>query len=257
MKLNPAENRLRSARSSTFVKSPLHAALPVLLACLAIGSAPANGTPRAVKATYNGYMNGMAVGVMSEVFETSDQGYRIISETKPLGLAVFVQRQPLRFESRGQMSRRGLKPTHFEARRNAADPPQVAADFDWVSGQLTLKHAGKVESLPLAAGTQDRLSVMYQFMFMGLGTSSSAVEFPMTNGRKLDHYRYSVTPGVELDTPIGRLKTLHLAKVREPGESNAEVWLSTAHKNFPVKMIIVERDGVRYEQVIQSLELRE
>jgi hypothetical protein len=35
------------------------------------------------------------------------------------------------------------------------------------------------------------------------------------------------------------------------------VWLSTQHQLLPVKMLIVEKDGVRFEQVIQSLELRD
>ena len=228
----------------------------MLLACLALASAPACAAPRTVKATYNGYMNGMSVGLISEVFEASDGGYRITSETRPLGLAVFVQRQPLRFHSRGGLSRLGLKPAIFEARRNAADAPQVAAEFDWAGGQLTLKHNGKVESMAVAPGTQDRLSMMYQFMFMGLDKPQQ-VEFSMTNGRKLDHYRYRATPDVEIDTPIGRVTTLHLVKIREAGETATEVWLSAAHQYFPVRILIVERDGVRYEQVIQSLELRD
>ena len=57
-------------------------------------------------------------------------------------------------------------------------------------------------------------------------SASEFVEFPMTNGRKLDRYRYQVTPDVEIDTPIGRLKTLHLVKQREGNESAAEVWLA-------------------------------
>jgi hypothetical protein len=229
--------------------------LRVLLACIAFAAAPAFAAPKLAKATYNGYMNGMHVGLISEVFEVFDGGYRITSETKAVGLAVFVQRQPLRFQSRGQVSREGLRPASFEARRTAGDAPQVAAEFDWASGQVTLKHDGKVESMPVAPGTQDRLSMMYQFMFIAPG-KTPFVEFSMTNGRKLDQYRYRAQPEVEIDTPIGRVKTVHLAKVREPGDTTAEVWLSTAHRYFPVKILIIEKDGMRYEQVIQSLELK-
>jgi hypothetical protein len=98
--------------------------------------------------------------------------------------------------------------------------------------------------------------MMYQFMFIA-PVRTPFVEFSMTNGRKLDQYRYRAQPDVELDTPIGRVKTVHLAKVREPGDTTAEVWLSSAHRHFPVKILIVEKDGMRYEQVIQSLELRD
>jgi hypothetical protein len=219
-------------------------------------SGAAFATPKAVKASYSGYMNGLPIGSIAEHFEIDGGSYRIVSETKPMGLAAFVQRQPLKFLSRGQVTREGLRPSHFEGRRTPADPPQVTADFDWPNAQLVLKHNGKVESVPVTSGTQDRLSIMYQFMFMPI-EKMRQVEFAMTNGRKLDRYRYRITPDVEIDTPIGRVKTLHLVKQREAGDTTTEVWLSTQHRLMPVKLLIVEKDGMRFDQVIQSLELRD
>ena len=215
-----------------------------------------NTGPKAVKATYGAYMNGMAIGAIMEQFEADGGTYRIVSETRPMGLATFLQRQPLRFFSKGELTREGLRPTQFEGRRNPNDPPQVAADFDWAQGLLQLKYNGKVESMPLTAGAQDRLSIMYQFMFVH-PDKARQVEFWMTNGRKFDLYRYRLNPDVELDTALGRLKTLHFVKQREPGESHAEVWVSTQHQNVPVKVVIVEKDGMRYEQLIHSLEIRD
>jgi hypothetical protein len=97
---------------------------------------------------------------------------------------------------------------------------------------------------------------MYQFMYLPL-EKTRELAVPMTNGRKLESYRYRLTRDVEIETGIGRLKALHLVKIRDPGDPVNEVWLSPKHHYFPVKMTIVERDGVRFEQVIQSLELRD
>jgi hypothetical protein len=96
---------------------------------------------------------------------------------------------------------------------------------------------------------------MYQLVFMPV-ERMKFVEFPMTNGRKLDRYRYQVTPDVEIETPIGRLKTLHLVKQREGNESAAELWLAIEHQRFPVKLLIVQKNGMRFEQMVQTLELR-
>lgn len=231
--------------------------LPALLGLIAwLAAASAFAMPKSIKVTYGGYMNGMAIGVITEHFDVEGAAYRISSETKPIGLAVFVQRQPLRFSSRGYVTREGLRPIHFEARRHPGEAPQVTADFDWSQSQLTLRHSGKVESFPLSAGTQDRLSVMYQFMFMRLDRTR-IVDFPMTNGRKLDRYRYRITPDVEIDTVLGKLRTLHLVKERDPGDGAAEVWLSPQHQHLAVKLMIVEKDGMRFEQVVQSVELRD
>jgi hypothetical protein len=228
-----------------------------LLAAAGLAGATSTTPPKGVKATYNAYMNGMTIGAITEQFETEGGTYRIVSETRPMGLATFLQRQPLKFVSTGELTPEGLRPAHFEGRRSAADPPQVSADFDWTQGQIYLKHNGKAESVPIAAGAQDRLSIMYQFMFVAQPEKARQIDFWMTNGRKFDQYRYRMAADVELDTPIGRLKTLHFVKQREPGSGHAEVWLSTQHQHVPVKVVIIERDGMRFEQIIQTLELRD
>ena len=68
---------------------------------------------------------------------------------------------------------------------------------------------------------------------------------------------YRVAGDAEIETGLGRLNTVHLIKVREPGDTVTEVWLSPQHHMFPVKILIVERDGMRFEQVINGLELRD
>jgi hypothetical protein len=231
-------------------------ALAACLCLLAAFAAAAIAAPRTVKVSYNGFMNGMPIGTITEQFESDGGTYRIVSDTRPTGLAALIQRQPLRFTSAGQVARDGLKPSQFEARRTAGEQPQVSAEFDWPHKQLTLKHNGKTESFALPPGTQDRLSVMYQFMYLPLERIRQ-LEFPMTNGRKLDRYRYRAIDDVEIDTGLGRLKTMHLVKQRDPGDTVNEVWLSPQHQNLPVKLLIVERDGMRLEQVLQSIEIRD
>jgi hypothetical protein len=83
------------------------------------------------------------------------------------------------------------------------------------------------------------------------------LEFDMTNGRKLDRYRYTVTPNVEIDTPLGRISTLHLVKQHRPDESATEVWLSPRHRFLPVKVMVQEEDGARYEQFVTRLEIQD
>lgn len=202
------------------------------------------------------YRNGMHIAVINETFEVKDGGYQLASETRAIGLFALVQRQSLRFTSSGRIADWGLQPLLFEGKRGETDPRQVRAEFDWQAGRLTIVHDGKTDALALPPATQDRVSLMYQFMFMG-AEKLQRVEFKMTNGRKLDHYRYTVTPGVEIDTALGRLATLHLVKQHRSDESGAEVWLSPQHRYLPVRVMVQEEDGTRYEQFITRLEIRE
>ena len=52
------------------------------------------------------------------------------------------------------------------------------------------------------------------------------------------------------------MTTLHLVKQHRPDESGAEIWLAPQHRFLPVKMLVMEEDGTRYEQVITRLEIK-
>jgi hypothetical protein len=79
---------------------------------------------------------------------------------------------------------------------------------------------------------------------------------PMTTGRKFDRYRYDVHQDVVIDTPLKRITTLHLAKQRDQNDSHTEIWLAPEFHYLPVKVLIVESDGVRYEQIVTRLDVK-
>lgn len=211
--------------------------------------------PREVSATYNVFRNGAHVAVITETFETRDGSYRIAHESRAVGALALFERQPVNLVSSGQLTESGLRPRHFEGGRSATDRRRVQAEFDWQSGQLALTHGGRTETVPLPPSAQDRLSAMYQFMFQAPGKRQS-VEVVQTNGRKLSVQHYTVNPGVEIETPLGRMRTLHLVKQHGPAEDGAEIWLAPQHRYLPVRMLILEDDGVRYEQIITRLVLK-
>ncbi len=229
-------------------------AVAALAAALA-GAASPPPAPKAVSASYNVYMHGVHIAVMKETYEAAASEYRLVSESTAVGVLGLFQRETVRFVSEGRLTPAGLQPRRFEGKRNDNDPRRVRGEFDWAAGRLTIEHHGRTETLPLPPGTQDRLSSLYQFMFIA-PDKPRQMEVSMTNGRKLDKYQYSVEPGVELDTPLGRIATVHLVKQRQPDESQTEIWLSPRHRHLPVKMMIIERNGSRYEQIVTSLEIK-
>lgn len=226
------------------------AALLALAACGAAAAAPA---PQSVSASYNVYMNGTQVAVMNEKFEARDNHYRIVSDSVPIGpLALF--QKPATAASNGQVTAEGLRPERFEGRR-VGSGRQLKAEFDWRGERLTFTHDGKAETVALPAGTQDRLSIMYQFMYYSFD-KRERLDFAMTDGRRFTQHHYLVTPNVEIDTPLGRMATLHLVKQTEPDGSGTEIWLARQHHFLPVKMLIRESNGTRYEQVVTRIEVK-
>ena len=199
-------------------------------------------------------MNGALIGVMQDAFDIRDNRYQIISETHAIGVLALVQRRPARVTSSGEVDRSGLRPLAFEATRGNSDARRAKADFDWPAHTLTLTHDGRVDTIKLPPGTQDRLSVMYQFLFLAPEQLRN-LKFAMTNGRKLDQYRYAIGPDTALDTPLGRLAVMHLVKQQAPGDTGTEIWLARDHAMLPVKMRIIEDDGSRFEQIITRIDM--
>ncbi len=230
----------------TFITLLLAAALPAFAAVTA---------PQAVQAQYELSMNGTPIAVMQETFEIRNGAYQAVSETQAIGLFALVQRRPGRVTSSGETGSDGLRPKQFDGTRGTGDARRVQAEFDWTAGTLAMSHDGRSETAALPPGTQDRLSVMYQFLFLDPAKLKD-LAFAMTNGRKLDQYRYTIGPDTAIDTPLGRLAVIHLVKQHTASETATEIWLAREHRLMPVKMRIVEDDGKRYEQIISRLEIR-
>src|ERR1043166_2977845 len=192
--------------------------------------------PTKISASYDLLKNGQHVGVIQEQFERTGDSYSIVSETRLLGVLGLVPAGRMKVTSRGAVAARGLRPAHFEQARGTDTARDTSATFDWSNGSITLQHGGTVETLPLPAGTQDRLSVMYQFMFLQLARLP-ALEFPMTNGSKVDLYRYDVHRGQSVATPAARFNGVHLVKQRTPEQTGTEIWLAEQRNFFPVRVV--------------------
>lgn len=208
--------------------------------------------PASATVTYNLLRNGIQLAVITEQFETKDGTYRASSEAHATGLFALVQRDPARYISTGAVTTDGLRPQRFEGHHRGKS---MFAEFDWSNAKLNLAHDGLNHSLELPRGTQDRLSIMYQLMF-SVRAKAPVIDLAMTNGRKLEKYRYTARPGITIDTPFKRLDTIHLVKQREANDTGTEIWLAPEYGNVPVKVLILEEDGVRYEQVATRVDIR-
>ena len=234
----------------------LRALSAIACAALAATAMAGDGAPPAsIKASYDVYKDGLHVAVVEESFEKSGASYRIVSESIPAGLLALFVRTKIKVQSNGSITSAGLQPEQLQYGRLDDPSKNVSAVFDWQARQLHMAFDGRNEIAPLAAGTQDRVSVMYQFMFL-TPEKVRLLAFQMTNGRKIEPYRYELAGAEQLDTPLGKLDTLHLVKQREAGENGAEVWLAPARNLFPVKLLILENDGSKFEQVITRLEFK-
>lgn len=189
-----------------------------LVTCLLLfGATPqslsAATSPVAIKhidAHYDVFKDGIKVATMAEIYTGKPSGYRIESTTAATSLLARIKAEVIHTVSEGVVSRRGLRPLTYSQDRKLDTERNVHADFDWKTGHITLTDRTGKHILPLFAGTQDRLSAMYQFT-IAPPKGVAELSFNMTNGSKVDEYSYLVTPNQSVTVPLGTFNALYLA----------------------------------------------
>lgn len=247
----------------------------LLLCCAAIkfaSAAPGNGTPAQVAPTkavpapavvaspsrlevsYDVLKGRIRAATITETYTRKKDGYRIESVSKAVGFVALIKPETITVVSEGALTANGLRPQTFTNKRELDSERNTSADFDWVANRITLNDRYGKRAASLPAGTQDRLSAMYQFMFAPL-KNVSTYDFHMTNGSKVDIYNYLITPDQNVTVPLGTFKSLYVTSTPKAGESRTEIWLATEHANFPYKMTITDPDGDKLTQVLTRFEL--
>ena len=228
----------------------------LLLCCgmssIAAPAIPAD-TPSRLQVSYDMLKGSLKAATITEIYIRTQDHYRIESVSKPVGLIAMLKPETIRIVSEGTVTAKGLRPITFTNQRELDRERNVSADFDWATNRITLNDRAGNRTLSLPAGTQDRLSAMYQFMFVPL-KNATALDFYMTNGSKVDIYNYLVTPDQSVTVPLGTFKALYVASPPKAGESRTEIWLATEHVNFPYKMVITDPDGDKLTQVLTRFE---
>jgi hypothetical protein len=192
----------------------------------------------------------MHLGEGRDVLEHDGKQYSVISESKTVGIAAFFYKMNIRRESRGLITKHGLRPLHFEEDRTRK--PKRAADFDWDAKLIKLTDGAKVETVPLPENTFDQTSFAYAFSFRP--PSDEILPVYLTDGRKLSDYKYQIIGKEKLKTPLGDLETVHVQKIQEADDKRGfEVWLAVEHHYLPVQIRFVEKDGTVLDSTVTAI----
>ena len=226
-----------------------------LLALLLAAALPAFANPSEITAEYQLTSNGVTIGRVSESFTRKGESYSISSVSRSEGILKVIYDEQITLHSVGRIVPAGLQPLQFDERRSRDGKRDVSATFDWERGVMQSRFKGETSQHPLPRATQDRISMMYQFMH--LKPRAGNLVIAMSNGRKVEHYTYRLVEEVRIATPMGEFDTLHVERVTyTPKDSKAEVWLAKDHFNFPVRVVFDDPKGLRLEQTIVALQTR-
>jgi len=229
------------------------ALIATVFACVAASAA---SQPTQIEAQYIVTTNGgITIGRASEVFSRKGDSYSIRSETRSDGpLKAFLDDQ-ITVESSGRVDKEGLKPLEYSERRAKDNKRDLKSTFDWKINVMHTELRNDPSDYWFPPGTQDRISVMYQFMHMKeLGET---LTIPMAERRKINTYTYKLIGQERTATPAGEFDTRHYRRVTtDPKETKVDLWLAKDRHNFPVRVIFDDPKGYKLEQQLVALETR-
>ena len=219
-----------------------------------IAGACAAQPPHKLRLSYDLSYNGIVAAEMTEVLEHDGKHFSLASEGRGKGIGALLYRGTAKRWCRGEIVSTGLRPLEYREQRG--DKPASVARFDWAGKTLTQEHEGKSETTNMVLPLQDRLSFVYNFAFQSAHElkPGKEINITVTDGRGLTRFQYKVAGRETLKTPAGDLDTVRLVKQRENKEDKeTEIWFASGHDYLPVRILVVENDGVRIDQVLTRI----
>jgi Protein of unknown function (DUF3108) len=193
------------------------------------------------------------VGRTVQTWEFDGNQYRLGSQSESTGLIEMFRPHRYRYVSEGTVSDRGLRPERFLASvRRGSRTEESLAVFNWDEHSVRLGRLPQQATVALPDGTQDMISFIFHFALAP--PAPGRMQIPFTRGTRLATASFDVLPHEMIDTPLGRLRTVPVVQVREPGSESLAVWLATDYRNLPVRIRFYNRDGeAAGEQLVSEI----
>jgi hypothetical protein len=190
------------------------------------------------------------IGEISQQLDIQGDRYVLKSVRQTSGLASLRNSDRLIQTSRGRIVASGLQPQVFvEERITKGGKQSTQATLDPTSQKLRFSQGGETA---LPAYAQDVLSILYQLSQIPM--QGEFFPLPVIDGTQLQQYRIEIGANEKIDTPMGKLSTLHLRKMHIRGEAYFEIWLGLEYRLLPVKFSLVDgSDNVTEEFVIADI----
>ncbi|MDH4172229.1 MAG: DUF3108 domain-containing protein [Betaproteobacteria bacterium] len=214
----------------------------LLATALSLAAAAQASPPARVEITYDVLHNGGPLATVTHVLEHDARSYRLTETWQGSGLLALLG-SVLR-TSRGKVTAGGLRPLEYEDQRPRRDTAR--AQFAWDDGILTQQFRDGPQARPLPPNAQDRLSFLFAAAFHAPG--AGPIEYHVADGKGVSHYVFDVAGREPLALPAGDFDALRLVKRDDDGRST-QIWLDAGRCYLPLRVLVVQKDGARVDQV--------
>jgi hypothetical protein len=193
---------------------------------------------------------GFTAGEARYTWRSQAGRYSLTSSVEAKGLASLFINGRITQTSEGTVEEGGLKPEQYASQQS--DRRQDTARFLWDQNQVQL--SGARGSVPLVPQAQDLLSFPFQ---LAATARAGEPEFNLavSNGRKLQQYRFRVVGEERLSLPGRVVDTLHLQGGRE-STGTLDVWLDQNAMHLPVQVRTLDGKGKQVTLIAEDVAIK-
>jgi hypothetical protein len=206
-------------------------------------------------ANYQVMLNGIQAGDLKQRLSTNADGSRkFTSATQAQGLFAFFKPDLVEEISTWTMVDNKIQPRHYLYQRSGGKKDKyLKLDFNWQSQQLSIDDKNYPWQLALEPHTLDKL--VYQLaLMMDLDKGKNQYNYRIADGGKIKTYTIDVINEETVTTPLGKIKTIKLKRLRdETSKRQTVLWCAPALNYLPVKLEHTEKDGTVFTANLRRL----
>jgi hypothetical protein len=208
----------------------------------------AQATPPAqVEIEYTLTRNGSAMAEVTDRLEHANGAYQLTETWRGKGMYALLGKA--KRVSQGLLDADGPRPTEYTDERSGRDTQRVT--FDWKANTITRRYKGKTSTESVPTDAQDRLSFLFKLMFAS--RKGQTVSFHVADGRGMSHHTYQAAGRERLGTPAGEFDAVKVTRMNGSGDK-AEIWFAADRGYVPVRLVVIEKDGTRYEHLATRIQ---
>lgn len=205
---------------------------------------PTRAVPDSYSARYTASYNGLPVKTLRQF---SRDGNRYVLSTKAENfLGKIIEEERFDVSAQGE-----ILPLSYKYNRAIFGKVRTEQTLFKATDNLAINtYKGKTVEFPLEKSLLAPLSYQVK-MRQDLRAGKKSFHYRVVYRNHIKDYHYGIIREEVIDSPIGKLNTIVLQRIREDSERETYLWLAISLDYLPVKLIQKE-DGETHEMLIES-----
>lgn len=182
--------------------------------------APAAEMPKTFNNEYTTRAYGITITVTHRLSDLDNGGQRLHFLAKSW-VASIEEKTDFRWSDQGE-----VEPQHYiYKRRGLGRNRDAELTFDWDQGSVTNNVENHSWKMDVYQNVQDKLSYQVQLQ-KDLLAGKDHLSYQIADGGELKTYRFEVVGEEVLDTPLGKVNTIKVARSRDDSDRVTNAWLA-------------------------------